>query len=114
MIDPMKEPPEETLDPVDWTDVRALTHKVVDDAIQHLADVRQRPVWRDMPEHVREAYRAPLSKEPMPLREVYQEIAERLLPYSMGNIHPRFWGWYMGASNFTGALGDFLAAQLAN
>ena len=28
----------------------------------------------------------------------------------MGNIHPRFWGWYMGASNFTGALGDFLAA----
>jgi glutamate/tyrosine decarboxylase-like PLP-dependent enzyme len=28
----------------------------------------------------------------------------------MGNIHPRFWSWYMGASNFTGALGDFLAA----
>lgn len=28
----------------------------------------------------------------------------------MGNIHPRFWGWYMGASNFTGALGDFFAA----
>lgn len=28
----------------------------------------------------------------------------------MGNVHPRFWGWYMGASNFTGALGDFLAA----
>jgi glutamate/tyrosine decarboxylase-like PLP-dependent enzyme len=28
----------------------------------------------------------------------------------MGNIHPRFWSWYMGAGNFTGALGDFLAA----
>jgi aromatic-L-amino-acid/L-tryptophan decarboxylase len=28
----------------------------------------------------------------------------------MGNIHPRFWGWYMGSGNFTGALGDFLAA----
>ena len=28
----------------------------------------------------------------------------------MGNIHPQFWGWYMGSGNFTGALGDFLAA----
>ena len=28
----------------------------------------------------------------------------------MGNVHPRFWGWYMGSSNFTGALGDFIAA----
>jgi aromatic-L-amino-acid/L-tryptophan decarboxylase len=33
-----------------------------------------------------------------------------MLPYAMGNIHPRFWGWYMGLGNFTGALGDFLAA----
>ena len=32
------------------------------------------------------------------------------MPYPMGNIHPRFWAWYMGSSNFTGALGDFLAA----
>src|SRR5690606_6559214 len=30
--------------------------------------------------------------------------------YPMGNTHPRFWSWYMGAGNFTGALGDFLAA----
>jgi glutamate/tyrosine decarboxylase-like PLP-dependent enzyme len=28
----------------------------------------------------------------------------------MGNTHPRFWAWYMGSSNFTGALADFLAA----
>lgn len=28
----------------------------------------------------------------------------------MGNIHPRFWAWYMGTSNFTGALADFIAA----
>lgn len=32
----------------------------------------------------------------------------------MGNVHPRSWGWYMGASNFTGALGDFLAANVDN
>ncbi len=32
------------------------------------------------------------------------------MAYPMGNVHPRFWAWYMGSSNFTGALGDFLAA----
>jgi glutamate/tyrosine decarboxylase-like PLP-dependent enzyme len=32
------------------------------------------------------------------------------MPYPMGNVHPRFWAWYMGSSNFTGALADFLAA----
>jgi glutamate/tyrosine decarboxylase-like PLP-dependent enzyme len=32
------------------------------------------------------------------------------MPYPMGNIHPRFWSWYMGSSNLTGALTDFLAA----
>ena len=38
------------------------------------------------------------------------EMRENLFPYAMGNIHPRFWVWYMGAGNFTGALADFLAA----
>src|SRR3546814_20558228 len=37
-----------------------------------------------------------------------------MLPYPMGNIHPRFWMWYMGSSNFTGALADFLAAILGS
>ena len=28
----------------------------------------------------------------------------------MGNIHPRFWGWYMGAGTVFGALADFMAS----
>jgi glutamate/tyrosine decarboxylase-like PLP-dependent enzyme len=32
------------------------------------------------------------------------------MAYPMGNVHPRFWAWYMGAGNFTGALGELLAA----
>jgi glutamate/tyrosine decarboxylase-like PLP-dependent enzyme len=35
---------------------------------------------------------------------------ETILPYPMGNIHPRFWGWYMGAGTVFGALADFMAA----
>ncbi len=40
---------EETLDPSDWEELRALAHRVVDDALAHVRDVRDRPVWRDMP-----------------------------------------------------------------
>lgn len=101
---------EETLDPEDWSTVRNLAHRMVDDAIAHLADVRQRPVWQDMPDAVRAQFLGAVPEGPTPLADVYDEMKRNLMPYPMGNIHPRFWGWYMGAGNFTGALGDFLAA----
>ena len=40
---------EETLDPDDWTEMRALSHRIVDDAVDYLRGVRERPVWQDMP-----------------------------------------------------------------
>ncbi|WP_192249858.1 pyridoxal phosphate-dependent decarboxylase family protein [Mesorhizobium silamurunense] len=101
---------EETLDPSDWADVQALSHRIVDDAIGYLRDVRDRPVWREMPDEVRAFFSAPLPREPAPIADVYGDVARKVMAYPMGNIHPRFWSWYMGSSNFTGALGDFLAA----
>jgi glutamate/tyrosine decarboxylase-like PLP-dependent enzyme len=104
------EGPEETLDPEDWADTRAVAHRAVDDAIEYLRVIRDRPVWREMPAEVRSGFDALLPRSPTPLDQVYGQITEMLMPYPMGNIHPRFWAWYMGSSNFTGALGDFLAA----
>jgi glutamate/tyrosine decarboxylase-like PLP-dependent enzyme len=101
---------EETLDPADWTGAQAVAYRAVDDAIAYLRDIRDRPVWQDMPVDVKKTFETLLPHSPTPLPEVYREITETLMPYPMGNIHPRFWAWYMGASNFTGALGDFLAA----
>ena len=100
----------ETLDPQDWSKTAALAHRMIDDAIAHISNVRDRPVWRPMPDDVRKFFTAPLPEAPGDLAEAYDALTENLLPYSMGNIHPRFWGWYMGSGNFTGALGDFLAA----
>ena len=101
---------EETLDPLDWTDMQALSHRVVDDAVGYLRDVRDRPVWSEMPAEVRAFFTAPVPRSPAPLADVYGDVARNVMAYPMGNIHPRFWAWYMGSSNFTGALGDFLAA----
>ena len=106
--------PEETLDPQDWDSLRALSHKIVDEAIDYTRDIRDRPLWRLMPKEVRETLSAPVPAGPTDIEDVYASLAKNILPYPMGNIHPRFWMWYMGSSNFTGALGDFLAAILGS
>lgn len=104
----------ETLDPADWGPLRTLARRIVDEAADYTRDVRDRPVWRDMPSEVRAYFRSPAPQAGQPLEEVYDELVVNMLPYPMGNIHPRFWMWYMGSSNFTGALGDFLAAILGS
>ncbi|WP_296744468.1 pyridoxal-dependent decarboxylase [Mesorhizobium sp.] len=101
---------DETLDPPDWADIEALSHRIVEDAVGYLKDVRDRPVWREMPAEARAFFGAPLPRSPAPIADVYGEVSRNVMAYPMGNIHPRFWAWYMGSSNFTGALGDFLAA----
>ncbi len=106
----MRNTHEISLDPEDWATHRALAHKIVDDAVDHLANLRNRPVWQPMPQTVRATYLTPVPDGPTPLADIYTQMRENLLPYPMGGIHPRFFGWYMGGCNFTGALGDFIAA----
>lgn len=100
----------ETLDPQDWGGARALGHRMVDDAIDHLAGVRERPVWQEMPPSVRAAFKGGLPREGAGAEAAYETVLRTVRPYPMGNIHPRFWAWYMGAGNIVGAFGDFLAA----
>lgn len=99
-----------SLDPDDWAEARAVAHRMVDDAIAHLSGLRQRQVWQPMPEAVRAGFRTPVPQHPTPLARIYDDLRDTVFRYPMGNIHPRFFAWYMGGSNFTGALGDFLAA----
>lgn len=101
---------EHTLDPGDWVPVSDLARRVMDDAIDHVRSVRERTVWRPMPQDTERLFQAPFPDRPTPLADVYALVREHVLAYPMGNIHPRFWSWYMGAGNFTGALGDFIAA----
>jgi glutamate/tyrosine decarboxylase-like PLP-dependent enzyme len=105
---------EETLDPKNWEDSKALAHKMVDDAIDYLQTVRDRDVWQQMPPSVEDKFKTDLPQGPSDLESVYKSFYDNVLQYPMGNIHPRFWMWYMGSSNFTGAMGDFMAAILGS
>ncbi|HLO33138.1 MAG TPA: pyridoxal-dependent decarboxylase [Anaerolineales bacterium] len=100
----------ETLDPENWEEMRALAHRMVDDALTYLETVRERPVWQPIPDEVADQFQAPAPLEPGGAERTYQEFVDTILPYPMGTIHPRFWGWYMGSGTVLGALADFMAA----
>ncbi len=104
--------PYETLDPENWDDMRALAHRMVDDAITYLQTVRERPVWQPMPEEVVDHFKTPAPHEPEGAETAYQDFLETVMPYPMGTIHPHFWGWYMGSGTVFGALSDFMAAVM--
>lgn len=102
----------ESLDPEDWGELRQLGHRMVDDMLEYLRTVRERPVWRPIPSEVAGAFREPLPTEPAPAEAVYEEFREKVLPFPTGNIHPRFWGWVMGTGTPGAMLAEMLAAGL--
>lgn len=104
---------DETLDPATpaaWDDLRLLGHRMVDEMFDYLQTVRERPVWRPMPDEAKARMRQPLPRAPQDPADVYADFISDVLPYPMGNIHPRFWGWVIGTGTPLGALADFLAA----
>ena len=104
--------PEETLDPQDWESTRKLGHKMLDDMIDYLSSVRERPVWQNIPHQIKDQFTKPVPINPEQPEEVYREFVEKVLPFPMGNIHPRFWGWILGTGTVMGAYAEFLAASM--
>jgi aromatic-L-amino-acid/L-tryptophan decarboxylase len=105
-------PTEETLDPANWGELRALGHRMVDDMMDYLESVRERPVWRPVPPATRAALDEPTPHGPTDPAEVYRQFREHILPYPNGNIHPRFWGWVMGTGTPLAMLADMLASGM--
>jgi glutamate/tyrosine decarboxylase-like PLP-dependent enzyme len=101
-----------SLDPADWEAFRALVHQAVDDAVDFLATIRERPAWQPVPDAVRDALREPLPRTGEPLEASYARFRELILPYATGNLHPRFFGWVHGAGTPAGALAEFLAGVM--
>ena len=102
----------ESLDPADWSDLRSLGHRMVDDMFDHLAGIRESPVWSKMPDGGRQEMRRALPRGPTPVEAVYADFQRLVQPYSTGNLHPRFMGWVHGGGNPVGMLAELLAGGL--
>lgn len=109
-------PPKElTFDPdtpADWDAFRALSHRMVDDMLDHLTGLREQPAWREMPDTVRRSFTGDVPRTGIGAEAAYADFAEKVLPYPSGNLHPRFFGWVQGNGTPLGMMADMLAAGM--
>lgn len=111
----MPHPPEESLDPAnpeEWDAFRSLAHRMVDDMVDHLSTLRDRPAWKKTTTAVHTALDQPVPLKGVGAEEAYRDFIEFVRPYPVGNLHPRFWGWVMGNGTPLGMMADMLAAGI--
>src|SRR5260221_3864566 len=101
-----------SLDPADWPSLRAQGHRMLDDIIDYLEHIRERPVWQPIPDSVRARFRGPVPVAPTELAAVHDEFMRHVLPFTAGNAHPGFMGWVHGGRNPAGMLAEMLAGGL--
>jgi glutamate/tyrosine decarboxylase-like PLP-dependent enzyme len=107
-------PPAEsnTLDPSDWPGFRTQAHRMLDDILDYVENIRERPVWQPIPDEVRSRFRSELPEAPSDLAAVHREFMRDILPFATGNVHPGFMGWVHGGGTPVGMLAEMLAAGL--
>jgi glutamate/tyrosine decarboxylase-like PLP-dependent enzyme len=106
----MDDAPALMLDPETF---RALGYQAVDLATAHLAGMREAPVFQPMSPAARQS----LLEQPLPAsgtapEEILERFAAGVLPYPMGNGHPRFFGWVNSPPAPMGVLAELLAAAM--
>jgi glutamate/tyrosine decarboxylase-like PLP-dependent enzyme len=104
-----------SLDPqtsAEWDAFRTQAHLMLDDMLQFIQDLRQRPVWQNIPDALRQQFREPLPHQPTDLASLHQNFMQSILPYAAGNAHPGFMGWVHGGGTPVGMLAEMLAAGL--
>ncbi len=107
-------PCELSLDPADgpaWDELAAQAHQILDDTLQRMRTLRTQPAWLPMPAQVQAALdEALLPVAERTLAEVYADVANRMLPYTSANRHPRAWGWVRGQGTPVAMLADMVAS----
>lgn len=102
-----------TLDPDDWDAFRVLAHRMVDDSLDFLRTLPDRPAWRPVPAEVRTALASErVPHEPQGEAQVYEEFLSHVLPYSNGSRSPQFFGWVQGNGTPLGMMADMLASGM--
>ncbi len=104
--------PPSSLDPSSWDDFGRDAHRMLDDMLSHLATIGSQPVWRPIPDAVRERFDEPLPRDPTPLADAHRRFVDDVLPYTAQNPHPGFMGWVQGGGTAVGMVAEMLAAGL--
>jgi glutamate/tyrosine decarboxylase-like PLP-dependent enzyme len=94
-------------------DFASAAHRAADIAASHLSGIRAGPVWQPMADADRAWLRdQPLPDAGRPLDTLLADIAAHVLPYPMGNGHPRFFGWVNSPPAPAGVMVEPIAAAM--
>ena len=108
----LPERPELTLDPADWSEIRALGHRMIDDLVDYHAGLNEQPAWRPPGAADRARWQAPFPAAGVGSAAAYDAFLREIRPFNFGNIHPRAWGWVNGTGSTLGAFAEMLAAGM--
>jgi glutamate/tyrosine decarboxylase-like PLP-dependent enzyme len=107
---------ERSLDPAseaEWAELRALGHRMLDGMFDHIKGLSELPTWRQPPIGKKSEFAAAgVPRSGVGAEAAYEEFVRDVLPYGIGNAHPRFWGWVMGGGTPVGMLAEMLAAGM--
>lgn len=101
-----------SLDPENWEEFGELAHKMLDQALSHMATCRERPVWQPVPDASKRALQQPLPLQAQGTASTGEELIQHILPYGVGNTHPKFFGWVHGSGTPGGIIADMMAAAM--
>ena len=101
-----------TLDPKDWQAMRQLAHKALDQVLDYQMNVRERPVWQQVPGDTESFLDQPAPDVGLGPEAVVNDMLTHVMPYPAGHAHPRFWGWVTGTGTPIGMIADMLAAGI--
>ncbi|TYK44519.1 pyridoxal phosphate-dependent decarboxylase family protein [Actinomadura decatromicini] len=91
--------------------MRDLGYRAVDEVVEHLSTLRDRPVGAPPDREEIEAFMdAALPEEPRDAIEVMREAVEHVREFTVQTDHPRFLAYIPGPSTYVGAVADFLAS----
>ena len=77
--------------------IRAVGQRVIDLIADHLSELPDQPVFRPFPnERARAMLDEPLPHDGAEADAILDRFAAEILPYPLGNGHPRLFGWVNG------------------
>lgn len=101
----------ETLDPKDWAAFHADAHRMLDLALEKMMTAREGRVWTPFPDPLKSRHSKDLSGAGFGPEKTQSQI-EALLPYGVGNTHPRFFGWVHGSGTPSNLIADIAASAM--
>lgn len=103
---------EESLDPENWDELRALGHRMLDDMIDYHKDMRDSRMYQLPSQDTINTLQEKAPSQPQGAEKMYQEFTKLLENTGRLTAHPRFWGMVIGNGNVMGCLADMWASTI--